>query len=319
MHAVRTASPHPVVRIAFSPCDRFFATAQPQHGVTLHDRATGAAVRAFGNPRRTEYTSLVFTRGGAWVAAAGPKGLEVYDAATGSRVGHSSHWFACGLRLGGPDERIVGSGTITVLEYFVLPDGGIDRRGYWYREDLVHHELAPGGDWAIGFREAGSPVAVDLAARRATAALAHPARVSVPDRRTGRGLPAAEFAATTPRAAICDGRTLTVFDLTTAEGPESAGTPAPLPVTRPRFELNPPVGWPAAKPWRPPFALTPDGRGLLVKRPRERVQLWSVDAGTLEAEWSWRLEGITCLAVAPDGLTAVAGGRFGRVLTWDLE
>jgi hypothetical protein len=47
--------------------------------------------------------------------------------------------------------------------------------------------------------------------------------------------------------------------------------------------------------------------------------MWDVDSGALEADWNWRLEGITCLAVAPDGLTAIAGGRFGRVLTWDLE
>ena len=68
----------------------------------------------------------------------------------------------------------------------------------------------------------------------------------------------------------------------------------------------------------PPVALTPDGRGLLVRRPKQRVQLWDVAGGTRLAEWGWRLEVVTCLAVAPDGLTAAAGGRFGRVVAWDL-
>ncbi|HEX4612581.1 MAG TPA: hypothetical protein VH092_30585, partial [Urbifossiella sp.] len=95
--------------------------------------------------------------------------------------------------------------------------------------------------------------------------------------------------------------------------------PAPREVVTSRFTLRPPDGWRSGQPWRPPFTLTPDGRKLLVRRPRQRVQMWDVDSGALEADWNWRLEGITCLAVAPDGLTAIAGGRFGRVLTWDLE
>ena len=71
--------------------------------------------------------------------------------------------------------------------------------------------------------------------------------------------------------------------------------------------------------WLPPFALLADGRGLLVKRPGNRVQLWDAPTGTLVNEWSWRLEWVTCVGVSADGLTAVAGGRFGRVLLWDLE
>jgi WD40 repeat protein len=49
------------------------------------------------------------------------------------------------------------------------------------------------------------------------------------------------------------------------------------------------------------------------------VQLWDAPTGTLVNEWSWRFEWVTAVALSADGLTAVAGGRFGRVILWDLE
>ena len=113
---------------------------------------------------------------------------------------------------------------------------------------------------------------------------------------------------------------MTVFDLRPdPDPPEDGDVPAPLAVGEAGFVIPPPDGWPVGAAWRPPFALTPDGRGLLVRRPRERVQLWDLGAGAVAAEWGWRLEAVTCLAVAPDGLTAAAGGRYGRVLLWDLD
>lgn len=327
MFTVRTASGHPVRRVAFSPCGRWFAAAQPHHGVTLYDRASGEAVRTVGNPRRPDYSTLAFLRRGAWLAAGGSKGLEVFDAATGAAAFVNSHSYCCDLRLASHGDVILGAGRLSIIE-LLIPAGadGRDRRGYWPAESFgpggrvrfTYHDVAPHGEWAIAFREDGNPVAVDLVNRREAHALTHPARISWVDALTNRNTPNVTFS-DAPRAAFGDGKTIVVFDLARADGPDDEGViPAPRPVERPVFTLTPPDGWPAATPWHPPVALTPDGRGLLVKRPRERVQLWDVDAGTLAAEWSWRLDGITCLAVAPDGLTAVAGARRGRLVIWDL-
>jgi hypothetical protein len=319
MHAVRTASRHPVCRLAFSPCGSWLAAAQPHHGITLHDRASGAAVRTVGSPRRPDYTSVTFLRDGAWLAAAGSKGLEVFDTATGDVVGTNSRWFMCGLRLGCRGGVVLAGGAPSILEILLPPEGGeVGRRGYLSVDGVAYYEPAPDGRWAVGFREGGNPVAIDLSARRVAHTLAHPVRARWYDQ--SASALAVGFASDSSRVAIGDGATVSVFDLHSAgEAPSDlVGIPAPYPVVPPVFTLPPPDRWPAGTPWQPPFALTPDGRQLMVLRPRQRVQMWNVDEGTLEAEWSWRLEGITCLAIAPDGLTAVAGGRFGRVLTWDL-
>jgi len=109
-----------------------------------------------------------------------------------------------------------------------------------------------------------------------------------------------------------------------ADATDPPGDARPARAPRPHVRLEPvfvlrPERAAEAGEWLPPFALLADGRGLLVKRPRNRVQLWDAPTGTLVNEWSWRLEWVTCVAVCADGLTAVAGGRFGRVLLWDLE
>src|SRR5262249_58511941 len=109
--------------------------------------------------------------------------------------------------------------------------------------------------------------------------------------------------------AVCDGNDIRVYDApapdpddaTGAETPtepslvERAGTPvAPKPreVLSPIYRLGPAEGTQPAGRWRPPFALTPDGRGLLVRRPRNRVQLWDVATGSHAGEWSWRVESL---------------------------
>jgi hypothetical protein len=282
---------------------------------------SGDTVRTVGNARRPDYTSLTFLRGGAWLAVAGSKGLEVFDAASGGCVVANSRFVYCGLHLACRGSLILAGGSLSILELQIPPAaGGAERRAFWQVDGVHHHEIAADGNWAVGFREDANPVVIDLTARLIAHTLSHPARVSLPDAVTGRGLPSVRFSTQAPRIALADGVAITAFDLMAAEDFAPVGAiPAPYRVGRPAFTLPPPDEWPPNQLWRPPFALTPDGRGLLVKRPRERVQLWDVDAGTLAAEWNWRLDGITCLAVAPDGLTAVAGARFGRLLTWDLD
>ncbi|MBN9520228.1 hypothetical protein J0H58_17150 [bacterium] len=317
MHAVRTASGHPVCRVAFSPCGNWFATAQPNHGVTVYDRA-GAAVRTVGSPRWTDYTGLTFCHGGAWIAAAGLKGIAVYDAATGACLGSTHYQSMRGFRLGSTGDVLLGVGRGAILELLVHPGEPMIGRTVWSVTAGESGEVSHEGRWAVAFRPTGRPIVVDLLSGQESHVLDHPAR-NRPNVPGQHAAPVVGFA-TAPRAALAAGTSVAVFDLTPAVDRPVASDelPAPRPVEKACFTLPPPNCWPAGKPWCPPFSLTPDGRGLLVKRPRERVQLWDVDAGTLDVEWSWRLDGITCLAVAPDGLTAVAGARHGRLVMWDL-
>jgi WD40 repeat protein len=81
------------------------------------------------------------------------------------------------------------------------------------------------------------------------------------------------------------------------------------------------------------LAFTPDSRRLLTGSAVGTVRIWDMPdrivpcppfetAEYLEspaAELDWQFGPITTLAVAPDGLTAAAGGMDGRVLVWDLD
>ncbi len=320
MHAVRTASGHLVCRVAFSPWGSWLAVAQPHFGVTLVDRASGEVVRTVGSARHGPYTVLAFLPDGR-LAAGGSKGLVVYDPESGAVLSRHSRSGLNRSILAARGDLVLAGGPHGVVELlFPATPEDIDRRPFWFQSGVAYTVPCPAGDFAVGFRADANPVAVDLAAKRVAHALDHPKRLDEISAVFGERLPTLAFAAVAPRVGIGDGATTTVFDLSPAQGDESPAEPipAPLSLTRAAYTLPPPDGWPADRQWQPPFALTPDGHGLLVKRPRERVQLWDVDAGALAAEWSWRLDGITCLAVAPDGLTAVAGARRGRLVMWDL-
>lgn len=81
------------------------------------------------------------------------------------------------------------------------------------------------------------------------------------------------------------------------------------------------------------LAFSPDGRRLLTGSAVGSVRVWDMpdrivpfsptEISTLyespTAEFDWPFGPITTLAVAPDGLTAAAGGVDGRVLVWDLD
>jgi WD40 repeat protein len=47
--------------------------------------------------------------------------------------------------------------------------------------------------------------------------------------------------------------------------------------------------------------------------------LWDVAGGCERAAYSWRIGRLLSLAVAPDGMTAAAGGDDGTIVIWDLE
>lgn len=333
MIPLQTAASHPVSHIVFGPDGATVAVAQPHYGVTVLERASGRTLAVCAMPRRAALTGLTFCGAGKYVAAAGAKGLEVFDATTGECVAtdfrdsfkymrlaaRDGIAYGLGLDLAGPVWRPQApNGTEFPLD--PLSNG----RNLWLA-------LSPDGRFALepgGRKPSRRAVLYDATAARVIAKIELPA--------AGEAVRVAAFCPLGYRFAINDGYTLNVFgtfapadeseDEQTADTPlvqrDNGTQPAPAPkphaVLESTFSLKPEKASEAGT-WYPPFALLADGRRLLVKRPRNRIQLWDAPTGTLSNEWSWRFEWMTCVAASADGLTAVAGGRFGRVLLWDLE
>lgn len=66
------------------------------------------------------------------------------------------------------------------------------------------------------------------------------------------------------------------------------------------------------------FASDPRGNFLLTASGNS-VSVWDPKSWTVVKTYDWKAGAITCLAVAPDGLTAAAGTATGKVVVWDVE
>jgi WD40 repeat protein len=66
------------------------------------------------------------------------------------------------------------------------------------------------------------------------------------------------------------------------------------------------------------LAYVPDGTGLLSAGRDLTVRCWDLASGRQREAWSWPVGALSALAVAPDGMTAAAGGDEGRAVIWDL-
>ncbi|MBA4063827.1 MAG: hypothetical protein C0501_08970 [Isosphaera sp.] len=321
MFAAATASTHPVTHLAFDPAGTTLAVGQPNYGVTLFDRATGLPARTLPLPRVAGYGSVVFCAGGARLAVGSLKGVHLFDAATGDLVGHGGGWTMAGAVLAEGGDGLVAAVRGGLRDVRPSPPAA---RSLWSHARPLQSRaavvaLSPCGRWGFGVYERVRPSLIDLRTGRVAAALDH--------RYRSRAGVAVTFSPDGGRFAVADGTDVTVFDTPAEPGAEPDGddddapptvAPPPRKLIEPVFVLGRADGE-RGREWRPAVAFTPGGGGLLVRRPRNRVQLWDVAAGARAAEWGWRLDSVTCLAVAPDGLTAVAGARFGRVVAWDLE
>lgn len=319
MIPLQTASPHPVTHLRFSPDGALLAVAQPHHGVTVLERATGRTVATCAMPRRGVLSSLTFCDGGMHIATASAKGLEVFDATSGEPVLWKYGMSYKGMRLAERDGEAIGFGPYTAGPVWSSEKptelaSAFDPLMNVYRPSFTP---SPDGRFAL------DPTYL-VVLLRDTRRDRYIAAVDRTDDRNAVVVSA--FCPLSRRFALNNGQTLEVFDFSLpdadeAEGESASGLPiAPPPHVHldPTFSLAP--DRPGEAPgWYPPFALTADGRGLLVKRPRNRIQLWDAPTATLLHEWSWRFEWVTCVAVSTDNTTAVAGGRHGRVLIWDLE
>jgi WD40 repeat protein len=68
------------------------------------------------------------------------------------------------------------------------------------------------------------------------------------------------------------------------------------------------------------LAVSPDGRWVLTAREGSKdLQMWSAPAWRQVEEYTFRIGEVRCLAAAPDGQRAAAGGSSGRIAVWDLD
>jgi WD40 repeat protein len=68
------------------------------------------------------------------------------------------------------------------------------------------------------------------------------------------------------------------------------------------------------------LAMAPDASLLAWTDPDEvLVRVWDVTRSRERTPLDWRRGGVTALAIAPDGMTAAAGGRDGALVVWDLD
>ncbi|MFO0822959.1 MAG: hypothetical protein U0792_07545 [Gemmataceae bacterium] len=332
MFTVNTAAPHPIMNVVFHPNGGTFAVAQPNYGVTMLDRM-GSIVGTLPIPRVADYSAMLFTEGGAKLVVASARGITVCDTASGRVLIQRGKDILAGAVLADRGEHII-SATPQSLRQLRISGGDeptLSIGAFLLQSKATVIAISPCGRWGFGVYGRVKPSLLDLMKCRVAMAVDHP----YPSEGTTR-MPrlAVTFAPNGERFAVADGNDVTVFDSPSnlPEEPDDdtdpdnsllqrATTPiAPKPraVLEPLSKLARPSGVNAGE-WRPQLAFTPDARGLLIRRPRNRVQLWDVATSGQLAEWSWRLDSLTCLAIAPDGLTAVAGARHGRVVVWDLE
>jgi WD40 repeat protein len=66
-------------------------------------------------------------------------------------------------------------------------------------------------------------------------------------------------------------------------------------------------------------AFTPDGRYLATVSNEATVKFWDTSSWKLAREFAWQIGGLRCLAFAPDGMTAAAGGAGRKIVVWDVD
>ncbi len=297
---------HPVARLAFTPDGRYVVTCQPHTAVCVRDVATGDAVRTIKTPGVTNFYSVAFEPDGGHGVVTSDRGgvyfsLECEYGANGGGARCAAAFAGTQLRLG-----VLHGGRYAVFDSVIRPTPAQSSvlRCYGHGSVARFVGLTSDGRYSIGVRERNRPVLIAVEVGTIAVELDHTSCTKHP----------VSVTAGPDRLALCDGRTLRVFD--TSGLADVVPGKRSKPVLPAVLTVDAPDGVEA---WSPPVAFTPDGRGMLVGGPRERVQLWDIPSREKRCEWNWRLEKLMSLAVAPDGLTAAAGGRLGRVVVWDLE
>ena len=150
-------------------------------------------------------------------------------------------------------------------------------------------DAADGQTLAVG-TSLGTAVLFDLSGTRRPLTLPHERR------KRPRPLRAVRFSPDGRLVVTRAGGTVVVWDVASGEEVASLGGPRPL----------------------TDCAFTPDGRTLFTSSTDGTVCRWDAGDFALADRLSWGLGPLYSVAVAPDGLTAAAGGDAGRVVVWDV-
>jgi WD40 repeat protein len=67
------------------------------------------------------------------------------------------------------------------------------------------------------------------------------------------------------------------------------------------------------------LAYSPDGRLLITSGNDATVRIWDGRSGAPLEVLTWGIGKVLCVAFAPDGMRAAAGGFFGDVIVWDVD
>jgi WD40 repeat protein len=67
------------------------------------------------------------------------------------------------------------------------------------------------------------------------------------------------------------------------------------------------------------LAFTPDGHHLAATHNDKTVRIWDTRSWAERVAFDWGIGEVVCIAFAPDGMVAAAGGRSGRIVVWDID
>lgn len=308
---------HPMQRVAYTPDSLAVVTAQPHTGVFVRDRFNGQTIRELPMTSVAAFTRLMVSECGYVVVVGGGRVFYFGEQEPGAFLTHNRvseavavgdharyvyldrpqcHLFSVDLR----PRRYDGNNSVT----HIATSGTVIA-------------MSPDGRGAVAVRQRGKPQLVELTTGQTVAEL------NFTLRRFAAAITGfAVFAPYAAAVALGDGESIAVFDLSEFDWATVPDKPRQLhpicQLDRPDPTAGGTVKDRKAERWLPPLAFTPDGRHFLTLGLRERVQLYDAKSGGVAEQWGWRMEDVTCLAVAPDGLTACAGGRRGRLTVWDL-
>jgi WD40 repeat protein len=332
-----------VTALAFAPGGGTLATVgQGDPPARVWDVGTAKEVRTFSLFRESP-VCLAFTPDGGTLAAGWPWSIQLWDVASGDKtLILEGHRHFSGAIVISPDGRMLlsvgerkGGATADVIQaiQWDLADGRVRASFVGPVADQVSAPIALDAETMLWMRPEFGTM---------------PAAAVVTTVSTGR--PRAVLATPAPvRAAVvaADGGTLAAAvrgDVLLWSLPDAS---EPVPPTNPpaRRGLWERLLHPARPPIEPlpaariltgaaerldVVAITPDGRRVLAGGAAGTIRLWSMPelppsgaepAPPLPslAALQWEIGPITSLAVAPDGLTAVAGGGSGRLVVWDVD